>query len=104
MGRLAPARALQARLETPHVHLAEDSFWAMLPERDTPVKVRYRLYCGFLSCIAALAERENSLIVDTVADDRDALFECARHRQAPVRARPRPRPLRHLGRYVADRS
>ncbi len=77
-GKSTLARALQAQLEMPHVTLAEDDFWSKLPERDHPFEVRYRLYYGFMSCIAALAERGNFLIVDTVADDRDALLECAR--------------------------
>lgn len=77
-GKSTLAKALQAQLETPHVVLAEDSFWAMLPERDYPFEVRYRLYYGFLHCIAALAEQGNFVIVDTVADDREALLECAR--------------------------
>ena len=77
-GKSTLAKALQARLETPYVYLAEDDFWAKLSERDYPFEVRYRLYYGFLGCIAALAERGNFLIVDTVADDRDALLECAR--------------------------
>ena len=77
-GKSTLAKALQVRLEIPHVYLAEDDFWAKLPERDYPFEVRYQLYYGFLSCIAALAKRGNFLIVDTVADDRDALLECAR--------------------------
>ena len=77
-GKSTLAKALQAQLETPLITLAEDDFWSKLPERDHPFEVRYRLYYGFMSCIAALAERGNYVIVDTVADDRDALLECAR--------------------------
>ena len=77
-GKSTLAKALQAQLETPHVTLAEDDFWFKLPEGDHPFEVRYRLYYGFMSCIAALAERGNYVIVDTVADDRDALREFAR--------------------------
>lgn len=81
-GKSTLARLLQQRLDQPYVYLAEDDFWAKFPERgrasDGAFEYRYRLYYGFLHCIAALATCGNFVIVDTVADDRDALLECAR--------------------------
>ena len=77
-GKSTLAKALQTRLETPHLHVAEDTFWAMLPERDLPFDVRFRTYYGFMGAVAALARAGNCVIVDTVADDKDAWAEFAR--------------------------
>ena len=77
-GKSTLAKQLQVRLEAPHVYVAEDDFWSKLPDRDHAFEVRYRLYYGFMHCLAALVKCGNFLIVDTVADDRAALLECAR--------------------------
>lgn len=81
-GKSTLAHLLQQHLDEPYVYLAEDDFWAKFPQRgrasDEAFEYRFRLYYGFLHCIAALAQCGNYVIVDTVADDRAALLKCAR--------------------------
>ncbi|WP_309709140.1 AAA family ATPase [Armatimonas sp.] len=81
-GKTTLAKALQNQLAVPHVYFGEDDFWSKLPERGNPLdhsfEFRYKLYYGFLHCIAALADCGNCVIVDTVADDKEALVACAR--------------------------
>jgi chloramphenicol 3-O phosphotransferase len=77
MARLAAARARlpeHSRRRWPIIiflHVAEDMFFAMLPERayEHADFFRYgsRLYDGFANSVAALAASGNRIVVDTVA-------------------------------------
>ncbi len=70
-GKTTLAKALQLRLDKSYLHIAEDMFFAALPEREYPQSdfLRYgqRLYTGFTQCVRTLIQCDNLVIVDTVA-------------------------------------
>lgn len=76
-GKSSIARALQASLDQPYLHVAIDSFEDMLPDRYAedgefawPV-IFPRMLAGMHRSFAALAEAGNNLIVDHVMVHRD---------------------------------
>src|SRR5512143_2043142 len=76
-GKSSIARALQASLNQPYLHVAIDSFEGMLPDRYAedgefawPV-IFPRMLAGMHRSFAALAEAGNNLIVDHVMVHRD---------------------------------
>jgi chloramphenicol 3-O phosphotransferase len=70
-GKTTLSHALQAQLEQPYLHFAEDMFFATLPEKPFSQEEwmlhGQRVYNGFTQCVRTMVECENRLIVDTVA-------------------------------------
>ena len=65
-GKTTLARALQARLETPYLHVCIDAFEEMMPKHLASGEVFARILSGFHHSIRALALASNDLIVDHV--------------------------------------
>ena len=85
-GKSTLARALQARLPEPHMHVAIDAFFHMYPERiwnatrqeddDAFRRLVPVVVSGVQRSAAALAEAGNHLIVDHVLENPAWLREC----------------------------
>ena len=76
-GKTSIARALQATLDQPYLHVAIDSFEDMLPDRYAEggdfawPAIFSRMLTGMHRSFAALAEAGNNLIIDHVMVHRD---------------------------------
>ena len=85
-GKSTLAKALQAALDEPFLHVSSDHFVAagMLPERrddggpfDWWHQVRPRFFAGFHRCLPALADAGNDLIVEHIIEFRSWRAELA---------------------------
>lgn len=80
-GKTTIARALQATLDEPYLHLSADHIIGMLPQAyrnvRNPANYRalYKAISGMHHCVAALAAAGNNVIVDTVLANTDNLAE-----------------------------
>jgi chloramphenicol 3-O phosphotransferase len=83
-GKSSLARALQAAMPEPFLHVSSDQLVGMLPQRtgdggpfDWWHQVRPRFFAGFHRCLPALAAAGNDLIVEHIIEFRSWRVELA---------------------------